>query len=59
MRTFTDDDLLALARKVQLVTTVTKMDGSETFNIVDPNANTWCVLNFARRLLEQREAPDA
>lgn len=59
MRTFTDDDLLALARKVQLVTTVTKMDGSETFNIVDPNANTRCVLNFARRLLEQREAPDA
>jgi hypothetical protein len=31
---------------------LTKVDGSETFLIVAPNANTPAVLAFARRLLE-------
>jgi hypothetical protein len=56
MRTWSDDELLDLAKTVNLVTIVTKMDGTESFNIVAPNANTQDVLAFARRLLETETA---
>jgi hypothetical protein len=52
MRRPTDTDLLEIARTMFLVTTLTKVDGTETFLIVAPNANTPAVLAFARRLLE-------
>lgn len=55
--TLSDDELLTLARAAQLVTTVTKMDGTESFPIVAPNANTLCVLDFARRLLDAVRTP--
>lgn len=51
MRMFTDMDLLELAEAEYLVAVITKMDGTESFPIVAPNANTQNVIGFARRLL--------